>query len=78
MTQAMERVTATFDRETLDAIKEVAGPRGRSAFLQAAAKEHLARTRLLRVLDELDAECGKASPAVEARVKATARRVFRP
>ena len=39
----MERVTATIDERTLAQIKRVAGPRGVSSFLAAAAKERLAR-----------------------------------
>jgi hypothetical protein len=77
MIQRMERVTATMDDETLAAIREVAGPRGVSAFLQTAARERLARLRILGLLDELDSRHGKPSAAVRRRVAADARRVFR-
>ena len=49
----MERITTTIDGETLAAIRELAGPRGVSSFLQAAARERLMRLRLLGLLDEL-------------------------
>lgn len=73
----MERITATFDEATLAAIRRVAGPRGVSRFLQAAARERLQRLKLLELLDELDAEHGPPSAAVRAEVARDARRVFR-
>jgi hypothetical protein len=73
----MERVTATIDAETLAAIREVAGPRGVSAFLQIAARERIARLRVLGLLDELDARHGKPSPAIHREVAADARRIFK-
>jgi hypothetical protein len=73
----MERVTATIDGETLTAIREIAGPRGVSAFLQAAARERVARLRVLGLLDELDARYGKPTKAVERSVAREARRLFR-
>lgn len=70
-------MTATMDDETLAAIREVAGPRGVSAFLQTAARERLARLRILGLLDELDARYGKPNAATRRRVAADARRLFR-
>ena len=72
----MERVTATLDKETLAAIRRVAGPRGVSAFLQIAARERLARLRVLKLLDDLDDQHGKPSEAIRVEVDADARRVF--
>ena len=72
----MERVTATIDERTLAQIKRVAGPRGVSKFLAAAAKDRLARLELLGLLDELDAEHGKPSAEVRADVARDARRIF--
>jgi hypothetical protein len=73
----MERVTATIDTATLAEIRRVAGPRGVSSFLQLAARERLARLRMLRLADELDAKYGKPSDEVRAEVDADLRRVFR-
>ena len=73
----MERITATFDEETMAAIRRHAGPRGVSGFLQTAARERLARLGLLKLLDELDDKHGKPSARVRAAVAAEARRVFR-
>jgi hypothetical protein len=72
----MERVTASIDKATLSAIRRVAGKRGVSAFLQIAARERLARLRLLSLLDELDAEHGSPSAELQAEVDADARRIF--
>jgi hypothetical protein len=72
----MERVTATIDERTLAQIKRVAGPRGVSKFLAAAAKDRLARLELLGLLDELDAKHGKPSAEVRAEVARDARRIF--
>jgi hypothetical protein len=77
MNYRMERVTATFDEETISAIRRVAGPRGVSAFLQEAARERLARLRLLEPMDELDKKHGAPSAALRAEVDADARRLFR-
>jgi hypothetical protein len=74
----MERVTATFDEATLAEIRRLAGRRGLSRFLQIAARERLARLRLLAVLDELDAAHGAPSATVRAGVDDDARRIFRP
>lgn len=73
----MERVTATIDGATLQAIRELAGPRGVSAFLQTAARERVVRLRLHGSLDELDAKHGAPSPKTKRAVAADAARVFR-
>jgi hypothetical protein len=72
----MERVTATFDRKTLRAIRKVAGPRGVSRFLETAAKERLARLELLGFLDELDERYGPVSEGVTREVARDAERIF--
>jgi hypothetical protein len=73
----MERVTASIDERTLAEIRRVAGPRGVSAFLGAAARERLARLELLGLLDQLDAAHGAPSPAIRAEIGRDARRIFR-
>ena len=73
----MERITTTIDDETLAEIREVAGPRGVSAFLRAAASERLSRLRLLGLLDELDARHGAPSTSVRRAVAKDARALFR-
>ncbi len=73
----MERVTATLDEETLAKIRQVAGPRGVSSFLNLAARERLARLEVLGLLDELDAKLGPPSKALLSEVARDARRIFR-
>lgn len=48
----MARTHVVLDDEVLAAVDEVAGARGRSTFLEAAAREKLARLELLRALEE--------------------------
>lgn len=48
----MARTDVILDDGVLAAIDEVAGERGRSAFLEEAAREKLERLELLRALDE--------------------------
>jgi hypothetical protein len=72
----MERVTATIDEQTLRAIRRVAGPQGVSAFLETAARERLARLRLLGLVDELDAKYGAPSKALQRQVATRAKRIF--
>jgi hypothetical protein len=73
----MERITTTMDEQTLAEIREIAGPRGVSAFLQVAATERLARLRLLGMLDELDARHGAPSASVRRSVAKDAGAIFR-
>lgn len=72
----MERITATFDAKTLAAIRKVAGPRGVSAFLQAAARERLARLQVLDLLDDLDAAHGAPGASVVDAVASDAATIF--
>jgi len=72
----MERITATFDAETVAAMRRIAGKRGVSAFLQEAARERLARLELLELLDELDAKHGSPTADVAAEVDREAERIF--
>jgi hypothetical protein len=73
----LERVTVTFDEATLAAIRGVAGHRGVSRFLQIAARERLARLKLLELVDDLDERYGPPSKELRDEVSADARRVFR-
>lgn len=73
----MERITATLEPETLREIRRVAGPRGVSKFLRLAARERLARLRILGLLDELDAKHGPRDKAVTAKINRDAHRIFR-
>ncbi len=46
----MARTHVVMDEEVLEQIDEIAGRRGRSRFLEEAAKEKIARLRLLETL----------------------------
>lgn len=72
----MERITTTIEDHTLAAIREIAGPRGVSAFLQAAAEERLARLQILGLLDDLEAQHGAAPASVRRAIAEDAGRVF--
>ena len=74
----MERVTATFDQQTLRAIRRVAGKRGVSRFLQVAARERLARLEVLALLDDMDTKYGPVPDEVMNEVAADAARIFKP
>jgi hypothetical protein len=73
----VDRVTATIDEQTLAKIRQVAGPRGVSSFLNPAAHERPARLELRGLLDEPDAKHGAAPAAVRAEIARDARRIFR-
>ena len=73
----MERVTTTFDEETIAAIRRVAGRRGVSRFVQVAARERLQRLRLIGVIDELDKKHGRPSAELVREIERDARRIFR-
>lgn len=74
----MERLTATFDKKTAARIRRIAGKRGVSAFLQEAAREHLARLELFDLLDDLDARYGAPTPEEVAEVEREAEALFGP
>jgi len=72
----MKRHTGTFDSNLLDEIRREVGPGRVSRFLNDAAKERLARIRLLRALDELDEKYGEPTPEEIAQVEAEALQAF--
>ena len=49
---ALVRTNVTLPEELIQAIDEVAGPRGRSAYLAEAASQKLKRDRLARAIRE--------------------------
>jgi hypothetical protein len=73
----MERITASFDKDTLAAIRKVAGPRGVSAFLQSAARARLVHLKLVETLNDLDDQYGAPDPALQREIAADAKRIFK-
>lgn len=72
----MERITISMPKNTLAAIKRVAGPRGVSKFLTDAANKELGYTRLTALLDELDEKYGRPTPAQREAIYADMRKIF--
>lgn len=72
----MDRISATFDRKTLQAIRRMAGPRGVSSFLQVAARERLVRLELLAMLEVLDDKYGPVPDDVRDEVARDAGDIF--
>lgn len=48
----MVRTNVTLPSELMDEIDEIAGPRGRSAYVAEAVQARLKRDRMRRILDE--------------------------
>jgi hypothetical protein len=72
----MKRITATSDEDTLARIRQAAGPRGVSSFLNEAARENLARLELRGPLDELEAKHEYVPAGVRGDIAREARRIF--
>jgi len=72
----MERITVTIEARHLARIRQVAGTRGVSRFVNEAVARHLARQEILGMLDELDAKYGVPSAELEAEIDREARRFF--
>ena len=68
---ATEKISATVDKDVVEEIREMVGPRGVSSFLTEAAREKLQRARILAYLGELDEAHGK--PDARARKEAARR-----
>ena len=73
-----EKVSATLDRETLNEIRKMVGPRRVSSFLSQAAKEKLQRARILAYLDELDAKHGTVKERTRRLAKTRIAAVLEP
>ena len=69
----MARTHVVLDDQVLDAIDRLAGPRGRSRFLEEAAREKLARLELERTLQTTAGKIDGAKHPEWADAKATAK-----
>jgi len=68
---ATEKISATVDKDVVEEIRAMVGPRGVSSFLTEAAREKLQRARILAYLRELDEAHG--APDAWARKEAARR-----
>ena len=69
----MARTHVVLDDDVLDAIDSIAGERGRSRFLEEAAREKLARLALERTLKQTAGKVDRKRHPEWAEGKATAR-----
>jgi hypothetical protein len=64
------KVSVTLEPEVVEELRQVAGSRGLSSFVNSAVRQQLQAVRLRRLLDDMDSEAGPISPAVRRRVQA--------
>lgn len=65
-----EKLSVTVDAEVVSRVRELAGRRGVSAFVDRALQHEVARADLRSLLDELEAAVGPADPAMVAEAEA--------
>ena len=75
---ATEKISATIDKDLVEQIRAMVGPRGVSSFLTQAAREKLQRARILAYLDSLDAEHGPPSNKEDKEAEKMIARVLEP
>lgn len=64
------KVSVTLEPGVAEELRQVAGARGLSSFVNAAVRQQLQAVRLRRLLDEMSVEAGPVPPAVQRRVQA--------
>jgi hypothetical protein len=72
-----EKTSATLDAKLLSDVRKRVGRRGLSSFINQAVAEKLQRERVIELLDALDDEHGKPSPAERKAAQAALATVFR-
>lgn len=65
-TVVTDKFSATIEAELLSQVRDVAGPRGLSAFVAVALQHELDRVRLRELLDELAEQLGPPDEAMVA------------
>jgi hypothetical protein len=66
---AKQRVTVTLEGDALELVKEIAGPRGVSAFVDDAVFARLQQLSIRALLDEMDEECGPVPEEIMEEVR---------
>ena len=64
-----ERISVTIDETVVERVRELAGPRGVSAFVDRALHHELARSELRLLLDQLEVELGPADEEMVAEAE---------
>lgn len=62
------RISITLDRKVADELRQTAGPRGVSAYVNEAVRQQLQAARLRKMLKEMEEEAGPIPPEVQAEV----------
>jgi metal-responsive CopG/Arc/MetJ family transcriptional regulator len=62
------RISITLDRKVADELRQTAGPRGVSAYVNEAIRQQLQAGRLRKMLKEMEEEAGPIPPEVQAEV----------
>ena len=73
---AKQRVTVTLEGDALELVKEIAGPRGVSAFVDDAVYRRLQELSIRSLLDDMDRECGPFPEEIMEEVSKEFDRVF--
>jgi hypothetical protein len=69
-------VTVTLEGEALELVKQIAGPRGVSAFVDDAVFRRLQQLSIRALLDEMDRECGPVPDEVMEEVRREFEAIF--
>jgi hypothetical protein len=64
------KVSVTLEPEVAAELRQVAGSRGLSSFVNSAVRQELQAVRLRRLLDDMSAQAGPIPAAVHRRVQA--------
>lgn len=63
-----KKLSITLEPEIAEELRQVAGPRGVSAFVNDALRQRLQAVRVSTLLDEMDAEAGPVPEDVQQRI----------
>jgi hypothetical protein len=63
------KVSVTLEPEVVEELRQVAGARGLSSFVNRAVRQQLQAVRLRRLLDEMASEAGPVPAVIQRRVQ---------
>jgi hypothetical protein len=64
------KVSVTLEPDVAEELRQVAGSRGLSSFVNSAVRQQLQAVRLRRLLDDMSTEAGPISRTAHRRVQA--------